>query len=167
MKPKQQVLLAIDDETFGKLVLDFVLAHKWENETAFQVIHVIEPPPPFDFPAPYWELAIEKSIKSATELVEQARDRIRKSFPDCLVESKVLEGYPQDQIGRIVRDWPADLIVTGSHGRRGLVKMILGSVSTAVAYQSACSVMVVRPAAKTSSKNCPGQETGATSGSGL
>ena len=40
--------------------------------------------------------------------------------------------------------WPADLIVIGSHGRRGLDRFLLGSVSEGVVRHAPCSVEVVR-----------------------
>jgi nucleotide-binding universal stress UspA family protein len=40
--------------------------------------------------------------------------------------------------------WPADLIVLGSHGLKGLNRFLLGSVSDAVSRHAACSVQVVR-----------------------
>jgi nucleotide-binding universal stress UspA family protein len=40
--------------------------------------------------------------------------------------------------------WGADLIVVGSHGRRGVDRYLMGSVSEAVALHAHCSVEVVR-----------------------
>jgi nucleotide-binding universal stress UspA family protein len=40
--------------------------------------------------------------------------------------------------------WPADLIVLGSHGRSGLDRFLLGSVSEGVVRHATCSVQVVR-----------------------
>jgi nucleotide-binding universal stress UspA family protein len=44
----------------------------------------------------------------------------------------------------LVKEWAADLIVAGSHGR-GLDRLIMGSVSESVAIYAHCSVEVVRP----------------------
>jgi nucleotide-binding universal stress UspA family protein len=41
-------------------------------------------------------------------------------------------------------EWNADLIVVGSHGRRGVNRLLLGSVSEAVALHAQCSVAIVR-----------------------
>jgi nucleotide-binding universal stress UspA family protein len=53
-------------------------------------------------------------------------------------------GEPCGVILDTAKKWGADLIVLGSHGRRGLDRFLLGSVSEAVAIHAACSVQVVR-----------------------
>jgi nucleotide-binding universal stress UspA family protein len=42
-------------------------------------------------------------------------------------------------------EWGADLIVAGSHGRRGASRFLLGSVSEPVAFHAKCSVEIIRP----------------------
>lgn len=49
-----------------------------------------------------------------------------------------------------LRTWNADLIMLGSHGKRGLDRFLLGSVSEAVSRHAPCSVEIVRPMAKAS-----------------
>jgi nucleotide-binding universal stress UspA family protein len=58
--------------------------------------------------------------------------------------SSVLKGYPKSKIVDEAEDWDADLVVVGSHGRRGLPRLLMGSVSEAVAMHAHCSVEVVR-----------------------
>jgi nucleotide-binding universal stress UspA family protein len=41
-------------------------------------------------------------------------------------------------------EWHADLIVLGSHGRHGLDRFLIGSVSEYVARHAPCSVEIVR-----------------------
>ncbi len=53
------------------------------------------------------------------------------------------KGIPKKEIIMIARDWNADLIVMGTHGRTGLSYLILGSVSEYVIKHSAIPVMVV------------------------
>jgi nucleotide-binding universal stress UspA family protein len=44
----------------------------------------------------------------------------------------------------LAKEWKADLIVLGSHGRRGMDRILMGSVSENVAIHAHCSVEVVR-----------------------
>jgi nucleotide-binding universal stress UspA family protein len=66
--------------------------------------------------------------------------------------SVVLSGSPKEIILEEAKKWKADLIVVGSHGRRGLKRFLLGSVSEAVAMNAHCSVVVVRGSAATTRK---------------
>jgi len=53
---------------------------------------------------------------------------------------------PARAILAAAESWEADLIVMGSHGRRGFDRLVLGSVSESVALHARCSVQVVRKA---------------------
>jgi nucleotide-binding universal stress UspA family protein len=54
------------------------------------------------------------------------------------------EGDPADQIVRAARSTKADLVVVGTHGRRGLPKFFLGSVAERVVARASCPVVTVR-----------------------
>jgi universal stress protein A len=53
-------------------------------------------------------------------------------------------GEPVESIAKAARDWPAELVVIGSHGREGLGRALLGSVAEGVARHAPCPVLVVR-----------------------
>lgn len=57
----------------------------------------------------------------------------------------VLSGTPFLEIIRYARDRECDLIVIGTHGRSGLVHVLMGSVSEKVVRKSPCPVLAVRP----------------------
>lgn len=57
-------------------------------------------------------------------------------------------GSPGPVICQLAKTWGADLIIVGSHGRKGLSEMLLGSVSNYVVHHAACSVMVVHEPTK-------------------
>lgn len=59
-------------------------------------------------------------------------------------EAEVIAGRPDRRIAREAREWGADLIVVGTEDRRGLRRLIAGSVSERVAGHAHCSVKVVR-----------------------
>lgn len=54
-------------------------------------------------------------------------------------------GNPSRTICNFARVWEADLIVMGSHGRKGLRELFLGSVSNYVMHHAPCSVLIVHP----------------------
>ncbi len=70
---------------------------------------------------------------------------IRQRLPP---QSSVLEffqvGRPSDEIVKAAEEWPADLLVIGSHGRGGRQRALLGSVAETVMRHAPCPLVVVR-----------------------
>jgi nucleotide-binding universal stress UspA family protein len=56
----------------------------------------------------------------------------------------VVVGKHANEIVKTANEWPADLVVIGSHGRQGVERVLLGSVAEAVGRHARCSVLVVR-----------------------
>lgn len=67
---------------------------------------------------------------------------MRGEVPD--VQSLFYAGEPTDAILRAAVDIQADIIVIGTHGRRGLPRIIEGSVTEAVMRRSPCPVLALR-----------------------
>lgn len=91
-------------------------------------------------PGYYPELEDQK--REAKALVE----RVAKVLAEAgfKVSTSVLTGDAKTVILDEAADWRADLVVVGSHGRKGIGRFLLGSVSEAVARHTACSVQIVR-----------------------
>lgn len=79
----------------------------------------------------------------AKELAEEWKKRTGKSF-DRLV-THVRSEAPAIEIAQLAADLEADLIVVGTHGRRGMRRFLLGSVAEGVVRLAPCEVLVVRP----------------------
>ncbi|HVJ22069.1 MAG TPA: universal stress protein, partial [Polyangiaceae bacterium] len=75
--------------------------------------------------------------------VDQARARGMK-VPDRIV-AHVRWKAPGEEIAQLAADVEADLVVVGTHGRRGLSRVMLGSVAEVVVRLAPCPVLVVRP----------------------
>lgn len=63
------------------------------------------------------------------------------------VEGTVRVGSPAHEILAVARQWDADLVVLGTHGRRGLPRFFLGSVAETVLRKASCSALVIPTAA--------------------
>jgi universal stress protein A len=61
------------------------------------------------------------------------------------VVTEMVGGHPATEILRVAREGDFDLIVMGTHGRRGLRRLVVGSVADEVSRTAPCSVTVVRP----------------------
>jgi nucleotide-binding universal stress UspA family protein len=60
------------------------------------------------------------------------------------VESVIIEGDAYDAICKMVAEKACDLIVMGTHGRRGVAHMLLGSVAEKLVRRGPCPVLTVR-----------------------
>jgi len=63
------------------------------------------------------------------------------------VESLLVEGSPAEEIARVAEARSCDLLVTGTHGRTGVKRLVLGSVAARLLREAPCSVLVVPLAA--------------------
>lgn len=100
---------------------------------------------PFALSAEYYQKLEDAIREQAGTFVEEAKTTIRLKFPSSnfLVATEILRGSPDQQIVEKAKEWKADLIVVGSHGR-GFWGRLLGSVSNGVVHHAPCSVLVVR-----------------------
>jgi nucleotide-binding universal stress UspA family protein len=78
----------------------------------------------------------------AEAVVQRVVDHMRDSGVDA--EGLVLEGRPDELIVALAKERNADLIVTGSHGRTGLERILLGSTTERILNDTACAVLVVK-----------------------
>lgn len=87
-------------------------------------------------------------LSAATTEANTALEAVRKIMEEAgqPVNTVVGEGHAvHEGIVRVVENTGADLIVMGSHGRRGLEKLMLGSVTARVLRSVHVPVLVVRP----------------------
>jgi nucleotide-binding universal stress UspA family protein len=85
---------------------------------------------------------IEAQHLRVQETVAHAEQALRASGQSTV--GRVYDGDPREAIVQAAERERADLLVLGSHGRSGLAKMMLGSVSSYVVTHAPCSVLVVK-----------------------
>jgi nucleotide-binding universal stress UspA family protein len=79
----------------------------------------------------------------AESFVAEAVEIITKQLPNATTTTAVAMDFPERFIVEEAKNWEADLIVVGSHGRGFWERLTLGSVSNAVIHHAPCSVLVV------------------------
>lgn len=70
---------------------------------------------------------------------------LNENFKDLEVISKVVTGYAAEEIITLAEAEGADLIIMGTHGRKGIDRILFGSVAEKVVKTARCPVMTVRP----------------------
>lgn len=77
------------------------------------------------------------------------QDRTQRTFARLAVH--VRTEMASSEVAQLASDIDAELIVVGTHGRRGLRHLLLGSVAESIVRQAPCPVLVVRPKAEKAS----------------
>ncbi len=90
------------------------------------------------------EASVEYQVQQARALAIQAADRLRADFPGWHINTADWADAAASAIIREAHAWKPDLIVLGSHGRCGISRLLLGSVSARVLHHVSCSVRVSR-----------------------
>ncbi len=143
-----KIVVAVDDSKSSKELSRALVAQFRTDSTEVLVLHVLQPvgpaPPQMD---PGYAPELEGQKKPARTLV----NRIAKELCDAGFQATtaIKVGDIRETIIDSAADWHADLIVLGSHGKRGLQRFLLGGVSEFVARHAGCSVEIIRTPAST------------------
>lgn len=145
----QNVLITLDNSPYSRAALAWVKKMYWGPKTRFKLVTIV--PSMTESMSEHETGAAASGVMHkqdalkvmARREMESMGQELREVFGDR-VTLQVGEGDPRETILHIAEAWLADLIVLGSHGRTGLNKLLLGSVSQAVAQHSTTSVAVVR-----------------------
>jgi nucleotide-binding universal stress UspA family protein len=137
------VLVATDGSDCSTIALRSLANRPWPVDSKFRVISIPHPSMPLcSFPD--WELKDVIAVKDAKRYAESGAGILRAAGLDA--ESDTLVPHESDgrEIVKEAERWHAQMIVLGSHGRRGFERLNLGSVSEHVAFHARCSVEVIR-----------------------
>lgn len=91
-----------------------------------------------------------KPIQTGTFLEDQANNTIRliieKYVPRSMedhIHPILTEGLPREEILRKLKNWGADILVVGTHGRKGLAHFLLGSTAEYLVRHAKVPVLVI------------------------
>lgn len=128
-----KLLLAIDNSKFSEAAIRAVIAQYQAETTEVEVLNVVDAVMPI----------LERSdVKQAWELVREGEALFREA--GYKTQAAVEEGDPKSRIIQEAIHWNAELIVVGSHGRKGIGRFLMGSVAEGVARYAPCSVEIIR-----------------------
>jgi len=149
-----RILVAADRSPQGKAVLDRALDIASKDGARLLLFHCI----PFEGQevsayggiygqdlvnvSQLMQERLESEANEVGEWLSQQRQRAEAAGVAAETDWKV--GEAGSWIRELARNWEADLVVVGRRGRRGLAKMVLGSVSNHVVHHAPCSVLVVQ-----------------------
>jgi universal stress protein A len=147
MRPIHRILVATDLSKASVPAFREAVGMAKDNGAELLIAHVYRPPNLIEAesvaPGVYqeWDENLRTDVEERLQpWVEDAR---RQSIN---VRSLVLPGVPYEAIARAVQENQVDLVVMGTHGRKGASRFFLGSVAARVISTAPCPVMTVRAA---------------------
>jgi nucleotide-binding universal stress UspA family protein len=146
MKRIRRVLYASDFSVASRRAFTAALTIAKSIDAKLTIVYVLPPLVP-TMPEQYIDaVTFDQLDKQARRWSAQQLDKLSTAAKRAGVSATTVlrEGDPVEQIVRTGRSTRADLIVVGTHGRRGLPKVFLGSVAERVVATAPCPVVTVR-----------------------
>jgi len=143
-----RIMLATDGSAFSQAAARAVAGRPWLPGSEVNIVSVAElsisvvHAPLFDSDA--MEASRAEALERAQNAIQQAEAALSEAGLKVTETLLLPTAGAKDLILKEARTWNADLIVAGSHGRKGLQRFLIGSVSEAVAVHAKCNVEVVR-----------------------
>lgn len=140
-RPVARVLLAVEGSEDAIRLRTWLTSHPFKNPVAVTILSVV---PSLHIPDPHLMAGLEGWSEQSKRHAEQVVTDMAQALasPQFTVATDVRLGDPVTTVCEVGNSH--DLIVVGSHGRKGLDRFLLGSVSHGIVHQTGCSVLVVR-----------------------
>jgi len=141
----KKVVIPIDFSSNMNKVIDYgvSIANVFKAKIVF--LHVVD-----DFKG-YDMLLVHPSFKSITnDLQQQAKKQMddvvdKQSTQNNEASGHVAVGYATDEIISYAKKTEADLIIIGTHGNKGIERILMGSTASQVVKKAPCPVLVFNP----------------------
>ncbi len=143
MRSLRRILMAVQGPEDAAAFTKFLAAKPFKEPVEITVVTVIPAAQPL-FPAGFAKVdeLIEKTVVGARAFVEEVASKLTAMQHNA--RGYILMGTPALAILQEASASDPDLILMGSHGRRGVTRFLLGSVSHTVLHRSPCPLLIVR-----------------------
>jgi len=145
-----KILVTTDFSAVSDHALEYAIALARRYDARIYLAHVVTPDP-FQFAEPQLAQATYEKVRQAAE----------EGITDILISGK-LRGVPHEVLmeegnvwpclDKAIRDHEIDLVVTGTHGRGKVQKLLIGSVAEEIFRKADCAVLTVGPAVQNGDK---------------
>jgi nucleotide-binding universal stress UspA family protein len=138
----RRILIALDDSAIAAHAAEVGLELAISLKAQAALVYVVDPAPALQtdsgISAAEWAATLNREGQAFLATTAQ-----RTGQPSAW--QFLREGKPADQILATAREWEADVIVIGTHGRSGVSRLLLGSTAESVVRHATCPVLVIKP----------------------
>lgn len=144
----KRILVPVDGSDTSALGLSEAIKLCKDQKAELRLIHIVDELVSYggaDGAANYTGNIIELLRDAGKNILETAENQVQKAGLDS--ESAMLEQFGGQAAGLIVEDakqWKADLIVLGTHGRRGIKRLVMGSDAEQIVRTTPVPILLVR-----------------------
>lgn len=142
----KQILVPVDGSATSKRGLEEAMRIAKESGGTLRLVHVVDELVMVDPEVPvYYQAMIESLRENGKAILAKSEAAVKaQSIPAQAVLLETMGMRAADLIVEHAAQWPADLIVMGTHGRRGLRRVVLGSDAELVIRQTTVPVLLLR-----------------------
>lgn len=143
-----RLLIGVDNSPYSNAAVEAVCRREWPKGTEVRLLAVVDTvmaitPDPAQPSVMKWiETGDEENWDEVRKLFQPSANCLRSSGLDAAV--MIRRGNPTNELLAEAESWSADCIFLGPKGLRGIDRLLLGSVSSAVSARAGCSVEIVR-----------------------
>ena len=141
----QKILYPTDFSSPGRTALEMATCLARDRKAKLLIVHVEEPPMAYGGGELYYgveEPDVEELQRMLSEVVP--------SDPSIPYEHRLVIGSPATAIVELAEKEGVSMIVMPTHGRTGLMRLLMGSVAEEVVRKAKCPVLTVKAASTTS-----------------
>jgi nucleotide-binding universal stress UspA family protein len=142
----RRILVPTDFSKHSENALAYAAAFAEKFDAELYLLHVVQDLALFVPEAVAVAPPAVPAVEQLTAAVREALDRTIDSHQlrRFTVHAEVREGSPFYEVVRFAKEQEIDLVIMGTHGRTGLIHVLLGSVAEKVVRKSPCPVLTVR-----------------------
>jgi nucleotide-binding universal stress UspA family protein len=152
----KHILVAVDGSDTSNLALREAIKLAKDQQAVLRLVHVVDESPAYlamddsTMQDPNLVAEIQKALRATGEnVLSVCAAMVREAGIEAGTTMKIVETlgpHIYDAIEEEATHWPADLIVIGTHGRRGFRRLLLGSVAEGVVRIATKPVLLIRGA---------------------
>ncbi len=137
----RRIVIGVDFSDTSLLALETAFSFSLESGGIFYLVHVLEHLP--------MDMAVASVPHEGDELVKEALGKLGSLVPVNLqegvtTEQVVLTGPVETCLSEFAVEKNADIIIVGTHGRKGLSRALLGSTAEHLLRETPCKVLVAK-----------------------